>query len=77
MRCDLTDLLETDCAHCRKLPDPGLDHDRTEVEGAWFEARYDGRCVNCGTEVLGESGQMIRRVVAGGYLGECCRQVTS
>lgn len=73
-RCDITDLLATDCAHCRKLPDPGTERDDIELVGPWFEARYDGRCLGCGDEITGESGQMIRAVADGGYIGECCKE---
>lgn len=40
-RCELTELLRAECAHCRKqdLPKPPpLD---------WFPARYDGWCALC------------------------------
>jgi hypothetical protein len=73
-RCDITDLLSTDCAHCRKLPDPGTEHADLEMVGPWFEARYDGRCASCATWIVAERGQMIRAVVDGGYIGECCRE---
>lgn len=51
-RCDLTDLLETDCAHCKRKDDP-----------AW-PAKYQGACALCERGV--EVGQLIRWSQDGG-----------
>ena len=42
-RCDLTDLLTAECAHCR--------HRGVENKGAIWEAMYGGECVTCGAAI--------------------------
>lgn len=66
-RCERTDLLATDCAHCRNLPDPPK---AAGERGPWFEARYAGRCNRCGCHFL--AGFQVRADGHGGYLGPCC-----
>lgn len=65
-RCEITDLLAEQCAHCRKLPDP-----LPRQIGQPFTAAYAGRCVDCDTRF--EPGDSIRRDLAdGAYVGPCC-----
>lgn len=65
-RCDVTDLLAEQCAHCRKLPDPPL-----RELGRPFPAEYDGRCIDCGDWFT--AGATIRRDSEEcGYVGPCC-----
>lgn len=63
VRCDLTDLYTTDCAHCRKIPDP-------PKPGRWYYAPNSGRCSYCGDQF--DSGDRIRSNGHRGYLGPCC-----
>lgn len=70
-RCDLTELPKVMCAHC-------LGHTEQQVNrpgqlGPWFDARYPGRCTNCGDYF--DTGNRIRADGQGGYLGECCEGV--
>lgn len=66
-RCDITDLPVTDCAHCRKLPDPGREG--TEY-GPWTLAQYDGTCATCWCPF--EAGSQIRADGSGGWEADCC-----
>lgn len=66
-RCERTDLLVRDCAHCKKLPDP----ERVKpAVGDWFDARFPGRCSRCQTDF--DPGDEIRADGEGGYLAACC-----
>lgn len=67
-RCDITELLVTECAHCRKLPDPP---EQRGERGPWFTARYVGDC-SCGTVFI--PGDQIRADGEGGYLCDVCGQ---
>ena len=66
-RCELTDMLTDQCAHCRKLPEldpPAFSHA--------FVAAYAGYCHYCGRDFA--AGERIRRVHdddGPGYLGPC------
>lgn len=72
-RCDLTELLVTECA-CRlhrNLADPGADPDARPFStgpGPWFVARFPN-CCPCGEPI--REGDEIR---ANGfeYVGRCC-----
>jgi hypothetical protein len=69
-RCDLTDLPVTDCAHCRKLPDPLAEPEQFEL-GPWFAARYGGTCSGCAETF--DAGDQVRADGTGhGYLAACC-----
>jgi hypothetical protein len=76
-RCERTDLLVTDCAHCRGLPDlptgpePTL---RPDGGGAvTIAARYGGYCHECGRSIrIGDSITS----VDDGWVGECCVEVS-
>jgi hypothetical protein len=54
-RCDYSDLIKTECAHCKgyKEPPPPI------VEGPSFVAQYDGFCHECGDRIL--PGEKIKR----------------
>lgn len=76
-RCDLTDLLPSDCAHCRMTPDPFAEPAarRTPGEvGPRFTARHPGKC-GCGESFA--AGDTIRADGAGGYLAACCDEEES
>jgi len=67
LRCELTELETTGCAHCRGLTGPPPSHRNL---GRPFAAAYDGRCVDCDERF--EVGARIRADGEGGYLGPCC-----
>jgi hypothetical protein len=65
-RCELTDLLVSDCAHCRGIAeerpiDPEL--------GPWFAAAYPGHCARCSFPI--RVGNTIR---ADGHRGYLCQE---
>lgn len=64
-RCSLTELLVTDCAHCRGHQDPPREPATAEL-GPWFTARFDGRCSACDNTTY--EGDQIRADGFGGYL---------
>lgn len=67
-RCELTELLTDQCAHCRGIPGepaPNPYGKRPQVA-----ARYPGWCSGCG-EPFGQ-GDQIRADGIGGWLAECC-----
>lgn len=73
-RCERTELLQRDCAHCRGLPDlvPAAKATR-RGDGAWgpfFRAQFPGRCSYCDTPFA--VGDRIRADGEGGFLAECC-----
>jgi hypothetical protein len=84
-RCDLTELLVEDCAHCRgndKTIEEQATAERLELRArllsgavhsitSWFPARYPGHCAGCGTG-FGEGTAI--RTLALGYLAECCAE---
>lgn len=77
-RCDLTELITTQCAHCRApvrhprfieaLFDTPGDDDDTIV--ATFPAQYSGRCADCDSRFSG--GDWISRTAGGDYLCSGC-----
>jgi len=76
-RCSVTELIASQCAHCRKLPDPSAELLRdifgepTERPGGvWFEARYPGSCADCGNPFDG--GALIRTDGVRGHLCGLC-----
>lgn len=71
-RCELTELLTDQCAHCRGLADP----QPLRTLGRPIAARYEGYCRACRSP-YGE-GDTIQRVAdddGTGYLGPCCVEV--
>jgi hypothetical protein len=71
-RCDVTDLLVSACAHCR--PAPPAEASSTRL-GPWFAATYAGTCAGCGGQL--ERGDRIRADGDGGYLGDCCGNISA
>lgn len=86
-RCERTELLVDQCAHCRgnnQTAQEQADAERSEVRArllarpigstaTWFPAQYPGVCYRCGNEF--ERGVAIRRdrVALGfAYVAECC-----
>lgn len=72
-RCEITDLLVDQCAHCRKLPDPVVEDDEDSGPpelGPWFAAGYRSYCSD-GGEVI-SPGERIRADGQGGYLCSFC-----
>lgn len=51
-RCEVTELLKDQCAHCRP-------------KAKSFTARYDGECITCGRDIL--AGQPIRETWTAEY----------
>lgn len=67
LRCDWSDLLTSECAHCRKLDlDTGPD---TEVT-RWFDAAFAGHCAHCGRSFA--VGDRIGRTRDGQYVCSRC-----
>jgi hypothetical protein len=52
-RCPTTELLKSDCAHCRPMARPA------------FTAIFDGHCVTCNSGF--EAGERIRETATGNY----------
>jgi hypothetical protein len=69
-RCYLTDLLITQCGHCKGLQTVEQQASNELRPGPPFTSRYDGTCSSCGIEFW--PGEMIRADGAGGWLAECC-----
>ena len=67
LRCELTELETTGCAHCRGLTGPPPSHRNL---GRPFAAVYAGRCVDCDERF--EVGDRIRADGEGGYLCADC-----
>lgn len=68
-RCDITDLLVAECAHCRRLPD--LEAEAPRELGPIFTSNYDGTCTGCKERTY--AGDQIRADGSGfGYLGVAC-----
>jgi hypothetical protein len=65
IRCTLTDLYVSQCAHCR-----GLGNVPRDDLGPWFTASYPGRCVGCDDAI--HPGHRIRSKGADGYLCDAC-----
>jgi hypothetical protein len=69
-RCDITDLINSQCAHCRRLPDP-----TPRTLGRPFRADYPGHCRDCAEPYA--AGDRIRRISdddGAGYIGPCCQE---
>lgn len=69
-RCDRTDLLPSQCAHCRHLTlDPAL-RDLAEVQiTRWVRAATDGTCPSCGHETV--PGDRIAVSATGRFCERC------
>jgi hypothetical protein len=69
LRCDVTELYRSDCAHCRNItdqPDPA----GPRSVGPWVVAYWPGTCAGCGNDF--DQGDMIRRDEVGGWVSRCC-----
>lgn len=74
-RCTVTDLIESQCAHCRPAPARDALSDfltQPSQLGPWFFASYPGACTECGCKF--DAGDMIRAAVDSGYIADCCDQ---
>ena len=70
-RCDNTDLLVAECAHCRDLPEPGREPGGRPV--VTITAGYPGRCAGCGEPF--PAGSTITADPDGhGWTAECCEE---
>lgn len=78
-RCDKTDLLKAQCAHCRPSVAPTIESSRLtdfgqllaeSQMGKWFFASYDGVCSICGDDF--EKDDYIRADGSGGWQGRYC-----
>lgn len=69
-RCELTELLADQCAHCRPAPQPLTV--AAELIQHRFTAEYTGHCQVCDGPI--EPGDHIGRLATGGYAcPDCCR----
>lgn len=72
-RCPVTELPTDGCAHCRPAPAPPDPAAYFDLEGPPFQARFPGRCVDCGDAF--EPDDTIGRVTeadGGGYVCAGC-----
>lgn len=74
-RCEKTDLLANQCAHCRGLLDPEAEIRQSRQAllstANWFESKWAGKCARCGDWF--REGSAIHRVQGyDGYVAECC-----
>lgn len=73
-RCELTELIKTQCAHCRprapRFREPLFDDPFEHDVVATFVAQYSGRCEEC--DGLFEVGDWISRTGTGDYLCRDC-----
>lgn len=74
-RCDNTDLLVDQCAHCRKLVDPEEEMRRHRsallASGEWMPSVYKGKCARCG-EWFNAGAAIQRSDDNGGWISDCC-----
>lgn len=75
-RCQLTDLLVDQCAHCtgaQSIEDQvAAEHAALAGQPGWIEAQYPGACCRCGEPIA--VGDLIRRdpCSPAGWMGACC-----
>lgn len=77
-RCDLTDLLVDQCAHCKKQlsVEEEVAAERSQraadVTG-WIEAQYPGACCRCGERIaIGDLITLSSPYRSVGWIGTCC-----
>lgn len=70
LRCELTELLVTDCAHCRGITEETLKPPKWSGPSSPIPAAYPGRCSGCGERIT--PGDLILSDKEGGWLGACC-----
>lgn len=68
-RCEFTDLLKAECAHCKGVPPPKPP--ARPSRPAWAEARFRGRCAACG-EPYGVGERIEYNPLSGGWVAPCC-----
>lgn len=72
-RCEVTDLLVEQCAHCtvphKPIPPDPFTAPASKL-GRWFTSEYPGECSGCGDRFDG--GDRIRSDGEGGWLAGCC-----
>lgn len=79
-RCDLTELLVDQCAHCLKKPSLAeqiaAEDARLLALPGWFAAKWPGRCASCRTEFKAGAA-IIRDPIADPpvYYAGCCPDV--
>lgn len=70
VRCEITDLLERECAHCLGIPDAAARTTATYAADARrYTAVWPGKCASCGDGF--DAGDHLYGV-AGAWLGPCC-----
>jgi hypothetical protein len=73
-RCELTELIKSQCAHCRpqapRFREALFDDPFSDDDTATFQARYSGRCEQC--DGLFEVGDWIARTGDSDYLCQDC-----
>lgn len=77
VRCELTDLIRSQCAHCR--PAPPVPEDIAELRAGlyrrgWFPSRYAGECRGCGDPFPPDTAVHRAPGDAGGFIAECCAE---
>lgn len=78
VRCEITELVTEQCAHCRRLPDLPADlfdepAERERPGGrGWMAARYAGRCSDCGGHIEPGDSIVYAHDGTGGYLCAGC-----
>lgn len=79
-RCDLTELLVSQCAHCqgaRSVEEQAADESRAIAHRpGWIEAQYPGECYRCGEPIA--VGDLIHRSDSHrsvGWIGSCCADI--
>lgn len=78
-RCERTELLVVDCAHCRgndQTPDEQVATERRQTRARlvgdprWFPAQYPGKCERCAERFT--VGDLIRMDPGRGWIADCC-----
>jgi hypothetical protein len=73
-RCELTELLVDECAHCKRTPSieeqVRAEHAEMAARSGWHTAIYPGACSSC-REPFGV-GTPITRDTDGGWMAACC-----
>ena len=67
VRCEVTELEVSGCAHCRKAVDLPVER---RILGRPFASWYGGRCSDCDERFSVDD--LIRADGEGGYIGPCC-----
>ena len=69
-RCTVTDLLSDECAHCRRIPDPGTEPS-PRARAVTITAGYPGRCAACG-EAFAAGATITVDPDGHGWVADCC-----